>query len=204
MASRNIHPSGRPQHKKSRERVGEAFSVYRPVSEESADELFEVLADLRSDNEIPSTAVIRPAHSMRITYIEKHRLTKQLKGYAAGFDARGAVDRVTAGDSMEEPLPVSLGRVGLMDRRDETVVARISHSQEIAEEYGFIVAGLAVANIPGLRKGSFKPHISLVHIPGLSLDEKTNIADRIQTCLPEEVMLSPITSDPRNPGQKRR
>lgn len=201
---RRLHPSGRPQHQKSKERIGESFSIYRPVCEESAEEIYETLQKLKSSADIPENAEIRTPGSMRVTYVEKSKMSRTLQGFAAGFDARAAANRVTDHEDQSRRLDVSIGRVTLMDRRDETVVARIDHSQAMAEEFRNIIAGLAMANLPRATGLQFRPHISLVRLPGLTYPEKKFFAEVIQTSIPEEVTLMPLDSDPKNPGLRRK
>lgn len=204
MVGRRMHPSGRPQGQRSRERVGEAFAVRRPLARDSVIALVKMVDKLLDTGSIPNTFEMRPQDGMALTYIEKTRMSKELRGFAAGFDARGSVDRVTARSGMEKPITVPLGRVGLMGARNNVLVVHTGHSQVVADEYAHIIDGLEASGIPGTRKRAFRPHISLGSMPdGTRVNVKSDAVAATQLVLPEDVVLDAIMTIPTNPTRRR-
>lgn len=209
--ARKMHPSGRPQQQKSMERVGEAFTVFRPLTDRSKSEIYGIINDLQSDGVIPSHAEIKQEDNLRVTYVERNRMTKQLQGFAAdGFDAsRVAYEALNRNSALEE-LVVDLGKIAIMGRRDMTFAVRTYHSQELAEEYQAIINGFSKINVPRDRRG-FQPHISLFELPflvnnkelNLSFEEKMDLSKAVEECLPETVALAGLQSFPKNPRNRR-
>lgn len=197
---------GRPrsQLQKSKGSVGEAFTLFRRVEEESADTLYELMLALMMDNVLPEHTEFRRPGDMRVTYIERHRLSRQLQGYAAGFNSAEAVRRINNRcRDRNNALKVSLGRVGLMDRRDEALVVRLDHSQIVAEEYEEVSTALRTLNVPGVGSDTFRPHITLAKITGLPAKQKADIAKQVQEVMPDTVMLLPLDTYPKNPRERR-
>jgi hypothetical protein len=173
--------------------------MYRPVADESADKLYELTTILRSDGILPMHSTLKPAEEMRVTYVERSKLTKNLKNYAAGFNAREAISRIHDGceeGDLNETIEVSLGRVSLFDSRAESLVVRLDHSQEIADEFKVVCDSLASLNLPGIYRQNFKPHITLARIPGMTLEDKKHIGREVQNVIPDSVLLSPLLSLP--------
>lgn len=196
-------PNQRPQKPKSKERIGDAFTVFRPLNEDSADDLYELLRLLEGDGVIPPGATIKPPRDMRVTLLERRRMSKQLQGFAAGFNAAEAILNINdVTTTRDQEIEATLGKVTLMDRRDETIVARIEHNQVIAEEYKLVHDVLTNLHMPQDRR-TFKPHVGLVRVPGLSLPEKEDLAKKIGDVLPAEVGLTAMQTFPQNPGQHR-
>lgn len=141
---------------------------------------------------------------MRVTYVERNRMTKQLQGFAAGFNATEAILEINeVCTTYLQKIVVGLGKTCLMDRRDERLVVRLEHSQTIGEEYRLINEALCRLHVPSERR-DFKPHISLAHIPSIGLETKLRIANEVAGILPKEVALSGIQTFPRNPSQRNR
>lgn len=197
MSRRNHPHSGvRQQFPKSRNGRNDAFAVFRPVEMDSAEELYELMMQLKGDNMLPENTQLREPDKMHVTYLERRKLTRELQGYAQGFNTREAMSRISSdcSESKELPIVASLGRVSLMDRRDEAVVVRLDHNQIIADEYSLATAALRALHVH--IRGQFKPHISLARIPGVDMDGKIRVARELQDVIPEEVTLDPLVVDP--------
>lgn len=196
--SRRIHPSSgfRRQRQKSKASRADVFAAFRPLDGASADSLYELMKDLKSDGVLPENALLREPNTMRVTYLEKRKLTRELQGFAQGFNTNEAIHRIN--DECDEtrhlPIVSALGRVSLMDRRDDTVIVRLDHNQTVANEYRIITDALRSLHVH--IRGQFKPHVSLVRIPGTELDEKRSIAREVQDILPDEVVLNPLLVEP--------
>lgn len=186
----------RPQASKNKSAAGQSFTMFRPVAAESAEELYELAVSMKCDGILPADSEVRPPGDMRVTYIERRRLTRELQGYVRGFNAYEAISRINyACESQPHSIVAAIGRTSLMDRRDDTLVARLDHNQIVAEEYKIIFDALRGLYVP-IKDSEFKPHISLVHIPNQSKESKLQISREIQTVLPEEVTLEPLTTHP--------
>lgn len=191
-----MHPSGRPQQSKGGRRAIEAFSIRRPLVSDSADALYDAMDVLLDEGKVPEEAIFQPANTMGVSYIEKGKISRQLRTWTAGFNTGVLVCGVTALETMSVPIKVGLGRVGLMGTRNQTIVARLDHSQVVAEEYAYIANGLSNANIPGMHKQNFRPHVALLRLPNEGVEVKRAVAAALQEILPLEVMLGPLVTDP--------
>lgn len=201
MAKRRQHQ--RPQKPKSKERVGEAFTVFRPVEEDSAEELYQLMKSLHGDGLLPEQTELKDPVNMRVTYIERHRMTRQLQGFAAGFNTAEAVHGINdISTSKEEEIAVSLGKASLLNRRDQALVAHLSHSQVVAEEYQEVHEVLTSLHVPQDRR-TFRPHVTLAYIGGITAAEKRSIAHDVTDVLPEDVVLSAMQTFPRSPSQRK-
>lgn len=196
--SRRTHPSSgfRRQRQKPRSGRADVFAAFRPLESESAECLYELMKDLKSDGVLPDSALLREPASMRVTYLEKRKLTRELQGFAQGFNAKEAIHRINdeCDETRHAPIVSSLGRVSLMDRRDDTVIVRLDHNQIVANEYSLITDALRSLHVH--IRGQFKPHVSLVRIPGTEVDDKRTIAREVQDLVPEEVVLDPLIVEP--------
>jgi hypothetical protein len=196
--SRKIHPSSgfRRQRQKSKGSRGDVFAAFRPLGEESAEHLYELMKELKGDGVLPENALLREPKAMRVTYLEKRKLTRELHGYAQGFNSWEAIHRINneCRETRHIPIVASLGRVSLMDRRDDTVIARLDHNQIIASEYSVITDALRSLHVH--IRGQFKPHVSLVRLPGVEVETKRSIAREVQEVIPEDVVLDPMLVEP--------
>lgn len=200
--SQGLPPSQTPKKKAA---TAEAFTMFRPVEYDSAQEVFEHLNQVKQEGLLPDHAEIKPPEHMRVTYIERNKLTKQLRGFADGFNAAEAVSRINNRcESWYATMAVSLGRVSMMDRRDETAVARLDHSQIIANEFELIADVLTSLNVKGMHRQRFRPHITLVKVPGATGDEKQFLSRELQDVIPDEVSLRPLQTYPNKLPQARR
>lgn len=187
----------RSQARKSRSPADKAFTIYRPLENESALELHEMMQGLHRDGMFPTQAEIRPPEHMRVTYVERSQLTRQLQGVASTFNAFQAFDDVWHEcDKGHRNLEATLGRAALMDRRDNTVVARIEHNQIVASEFEIIADIFTNLNIKGMRRKKFRPHVSLVKVNGLSKLEKRNIESDLTEVLPKTITLAAMQAFP--------
>ncbi len=184
------------QYPKSRTNRASVFSIFRPVAEESAEELYELTKLFKADNILPPEAQLKDPRTMHVTYLERNKLTKELQGFAQGFNTSEAVSRINKEccESKDQSLIAQLGRVCLMDRRDETLVVRLDHNQIIADEYSLASSALRTLHLK--IRNQFKPHISLVKVPGLDMDNKASLAKQFQDLVPEEVLLDPLIVEP--------
>lgn len=193
----------RSQVQKRKTAAGESFTMYRPLEEESAYELYEQLSSVKREGLLPDHAEIRRPENMRVTYVERSKLTKNLKGFSAGFSAAEAISRINNGcDSWDNTLIVSLGRVSMMDQRDESAVARLDHSQIVAEEFELIANVLTMLNVKGMHREPFRPHVSLVKVAAATADEKKFLSRELPYVISEEVALLPLTTWPKKPLRK--
>lgn len=196
--SRKTHPNAgmRRQIQKPRGSRGDVFGMFRPVEMDSAEELYELMKMLKDDNVLPDQAQLRDPGNMHVTYLEKRKLTRELQGFAQGFNAREAIERINNGceESRELPIAASLGRVILMDRRDETLVVRLDHNQIVADEYSYATSALRALHVH--LRDQFRPHIGLARIPGTHIAEKQKITHQVQDVMPDEVILDPLVVDP--------
>lgn len=203
--SRKTYPSVgvKNQAPKSKTSRGSVFSVFRPVAEESAEELYELTKLLKADSILPEEALIKDPRNMHVTYLERSRLTRELQGFAQGFNAHEAINRINneCEESRQKSIVVQLGRASLMDRRDDTLVVRLDHSQIIADEYSLATSALRTLHLK--IRNQFKPHISLARIPGVSIENKLYIAKQFQDVIPEEVLLNPLVVEPLTQRDKR-
>jgi hypothetical protein len=151
---------------------------------------------LLDDGLLPDESIFQAPTGMGVSYIEKGKISRQLRTWTAGFNTGVLVCGVTALETMTESIRVGLGRVSLMGTRKQTIVARLDHSQVVAEEYAYIAEGLARANIPGMHKQTFRPHIALLRLPNETLETKRSVASALQEILPLEVLLGPLETDP--------
>lgn len=197
MSRKNYPNNGtRQQFPKSRTGRNDVFSMFRPLEKDSAEELYELMKALKDDNTLPNNTQLRDPGTMHVTYLEKRKLTRELQGFAQGFNTREAINLINncCEDSKELPIVASLGRVILMDRRDETLVARIDHNQTVADEYSYATSALRGLHVH--IRGQFKPHIGLARLPGTPIDEKRTIVHHVQDVIPDEVTLNPLIVDP--------
>ncbi len=193
----------RSQVQKRKTAVGESFTMYRPLELESAQKLHDDLSEVQREGLLPDHAEIRPPGDMRVTYVERSKLTKNLKGFTAGFSAAEAISRINNEcDSWDNRLIVSLGRVTMMDQRDESAVARLDHSQIIAEEFKLIANILTMLNVKGMHRHPFRPHVSLVKVAAATVDEKKFLSRELPYVIPEEVSLQPLTTWPKKPTRR--
>ena len=194
---RKNHNNQRSNLPRPRSYGSEAFAMFRPVVEEDAELLHEICVNLYDKNKLPPQTEMRPTADMRVTYIEKHRLTRQLRGFAEGWSARDTVRSINDEcPDFEDPLEVALGRVSMMDRHEETVVARTDHNQIIAQEYDFTKCVLTRMRVPAVEKMKFRPHISLLTIPGITFEERRDVTAALQTEIPDAIQLGPMDTFP--------
>jgi hypothetical protein len=195
---RKNHPNAgnRRQHQKSKTGRSDVFGMFRPVGMDSAEELYELMKLFKDDGILPESTQLRDPGAMHVTYLEKRKLTRELQGFAQGFNTHEAIDRINIGCEQSRHLPIiaSLGRVSLMDRRDETLVVRLDHNQTVADEYSYATSALRALHVN--IRGKFTPHIGLVRVPGLPIVDKQIIAHHIQEIVPEEVTLDTLRVDP--------
>lgn len=193
MARKN-HPKGRTQARKFHGSLSGGFEVFRGVTEESADEIYELMLGLKRDNVLPPQTEVEPADNLRVTYFRRRRMSKELRGYSLGFVTREGVrklnDREGSGRRYEE-ITVGLGRTGLANRRDNNLVSKLEHNQVIADEFSMIASALAQLHVT-IRPDQFSPDLLLAHIPGLEFDEKTRIEKEVNEVLPVEIELLPL------------
>ena len=193
MARKN-HPRGRTQARKFHGSSSGGFEVFRSLDEDSAGEIYELLLGLKRDNVLPPQTEIQPADSMRVTYIRRRRMSKELRGYSVGFVNREEVKRISDKEGVAqryEHITVGLGRTSLSNRRDDNLVSRLEHSQVVADEFNMLAAALAGLHIT-IRPDQFKPDLLLAHIPGLEFNDKTTIEKEVHGVLPVEVELLPL------------
>lgn len=196
--SRKTYPNvgAKNQTPKPKTNRGSVFSIYRPVAEESAEGLYELTKILKLENLLPEQTQLKDPRSMHITYLERSKLTRELQGFAQGFNTSEAVSRINneCYESRNKPIEAQLGRVSLMDRRDDTLVVRLDHNQIIADEYSLATSALRTLHLK--IRNQFKPHISLAKIPGVDLENKLYLAKQIQDVIPQEVLLEPLIVEP--------
>lgn len=196
MVRNNYPNTSIRQQQKSKNGRGSVFGVFRPVSMDSAEELYEMMKNLKMDGILPETSHLRDPSNMHVTYLERRKFTKQLQGFSQGFNTHEAIGRINnrCEGSRQQTITVSLGRVSLMDRRDETLVARLDHNQIVADEYSYTTSALRALHVH--IKDQFKPHIGLARVPGLPITEKKVITHQVQDVIPEEVNLDPLVVEP--------
>ena len=196
--SRKTYPKvgAKSQTPKSRNSRGNVFSIYRPVAEESAEELYELTKILKSENILPEQTQLKDPRNMHITYLERSKLTRELQGFAQGFNTSEAVNRINneCYESRNQQIFAQLGRVSLMDRRDDTLVVRLDHNQIIADEYSLATSALRTLHLK--IRNQFKPHISLAKISSVDMEGKLYLAKQIQDVMPQEVLLEPLIVEP--------
>ncbi len=188
----------RSQTPKDKQSVSQAFTMYRPLAYESACEVYELLRQVQVEGLLPDHAEIRSPSDMRVTFLERRKLTKKLQGMTAGFSAARAIHEINETcDSSDDHLIVSLGRVTLMNNRQENAVAHLEHDQIIASEYGVIKDALTHLKIKGMHKERFRPHVGLVRVPGATGEDKEFLARELSQVVPKEVALLPLTAFPK-------
>ena len=188
----------RSQTPKDKSATSQAFTMFRPVSYESACEIFDSLREVKAEGLLPDHAELRPPEDMRVTYVERRKLTKQLQGLSEGFNAARAIHEINEDcERSDSGLVVSLGRVSLMNNRQESAVAHLEHDQTVASEYEVIKDALTRLKVKGMHKGKFRPHVGLVRVPGATLNEKTFLERELSHVIPNEVALRPLTTFPK-------
>lgn len=204
MSRKNYLNTGtRQQYQKSKNGRNALFSVVRPVAEESAESLYQIMKNLKEDNILPETSVLHTPDRMHITYLERRKLTRELQGFAQGFNAHVAISRINSEceETRDLPITASLGRVSLMDRRNETLIARLDHNQIVADEYSFITSVLRGLHVH--IRGTFSPHVSLARVPGETPEVKHRVANEVYDVIPDEpIILNPMIVSP--PLQRKR
>lgn len=196
--SRKTHrnSSFRQQARKSKKGRNDVFFAYRPLEAESAEGLYELMKGLKGDGIIPESAVLTDPGSMHVTYLQKRRLTRELQGYALGFNASEAIARIhnDCEQTRHSRMISMLGTVGLMDRRNNTLAVHFLHNQAIGDEYSVMLGALRSLHVH--MRDEFRPHISLARVSGIDFKEKAAIARDVQQVIPQEVTLEPLVVDP--------
>ena len=188
----------RSQTPKDKQSVSQAFTMFRPLAYESACEVYDSLRQVQAEGLLPDHADIRSPSDMRVTFLQRRKLTKQLQGISVGFSAARAIHEINEGcDKSDDHLIVSLGRVTLMNNRQESAVAHLEHDQIIASEYDVIKEALTQLKIKGMHKEKFRPHVGLVRVPGATGEEKEFLARELSQVVPKEVALRPLTAFPK-------
>lgn len=196
MSRKNYDSTSKPQTPKNRNSRNSAFRVYRPVAPEFAEGLYEIVKSLKEDNILPKNSTLKDSYGMHVTYLERSRLSRELQGFAQGFNAKEAISRIDrhCADVSSVQIKAQLGRVSLMDRRDEMLIVRLDHNQVVAEEYQLITGALRTMKLN--IRDEFRPHISLARVPGQEFADKIRIARDLQELLPSEVELMPLVIEP--------
>ena len=196
MSRKNYDHTTKPQTPKTRNAKNHVFRVFRPVALDSAESLYELTKKLQEDNILPENSTLKDPSGMHVTYLERNRLSRELQGFAQGFNAKEAISRIDrhCTDTSSALISAQLGRVSLMDRRDEMLVVRLDHNQVVAEEYQLITSALRTMRLN--IRDDFRPHISLARVPNQEFADKIRIAREMQQVLPNEVQLSPLVIEP--------
>ncbi|MDQ3159281.1 MAG: hypothetical protein M3P98_04075 [bacterium] len=181
-----------PQKPKNTSEIGNAFRMFRPLTLESAETLYDRIKEVKNGGDLPTDAVLFTPTDLHLTLIEKGKMRRNLKNLSIGFNAAVQIARIHQDiDHAEQDIQVSLGHGKPMGRHN--VAVGIEQSIEIGDEYAIIINALREARVP--YKETFRPHISLFKLPSSTNQERQFYARSIGVVLPEHVMLAGIDSN---------
>ena len=150
---------------------------------------------MQADGEIPDHITI--TRFFRVTLVERGKMRRSMeRGIIGGyhlFSTIAEIENRTA-QTRTEPLPVELGKVSLMDRRDQTIVVGVEN-ETLRREQEAIVDTLEDGGLTGIREmRRFRPQISLgTGTKPFTVFEKKHIErvldEVMPAMLPEAVML---------------
>ena len=154
-------PANREEQHDYKKRVNtEAFGIYRPLTEESAEEVWEVLRSAKQTIKsyfgqyVTTTAELVMPVDMGVTFVMREKMRRAMKHglLQRGFEAARTIDIIESSQPIEQvSLEVPLGAARWVSTRERKLAIGFEESeatQELGEE-----AGVLQDMLTGLRAG---------------------------------------------------
>lgn len=191
--------SGLKANKESRRHINDnIFGAHRLLSDKSSAELHELLKNLQAEDDIPASVELKP--SLRVTLLERNNLKRSLMhGIIGGYHLGRALAELEkgAGLTKNENIRVDLGKICLMDKRNNSITVSVSDNSVVEAEHQAIVGILSDMGLRGLNDHAFKPHITLANCRRpMTMTEKKHVQHVLVDVLPKQVMLLPLDFTP--------